>query len=241
MVHAALRGVRVVYHLGAQSNVLGAVSNIDYSFTTNVVGTYYVLTAALTAGVERVVFTSSREVYGEAHHLPVVEDCPLNPKNAYGASKASAEVYCRVFQRTYGLDVSVLRLANVYGSGDTDRVIPLWLERVRRCEDLELYGGEQVLDFVPVGTVVEALQRAATIPLGGQPVNIASGVGTRLRDLAVRVLAFAGGTVSVHLLPARPVEVSRFIADVTRMRTLLRIEPPADPLADLSALWEVAQ
>ncbi len=239
MVYAASRGVRVIYHLGAQSNVMEAVANVDYSFTTNVIGTYQVLAAALEERVERVVFTSSREVYGEAHDMPVVEECALNPQNAYGASKASAEVYCRAFQRTYGLDISVLRLANVYGPGDYGRVIPLWLERARQRTDLELYGGEQVLDFVPVGTVVAALQRAAATSLGGQPVNVASGVGTRLRDLAARMQALPGFTARVRRLPARSVEVRSFIADVTRMRTLLGIEPPsAGPLAELPELWD---
>jgi UDP-glucose 4-epimerase len=131
VVADAARGAAVIYHLAAQSNVLGAVSDIDYSFTTNVVGTYNVLTMARDLGVERVVFTSSREVYGEVDHVPVNEDQVLNPKNAYGASKVAGEVYCRAFQTTYGLDVAVLRLSNVYGPGDRDRVIPIWMERAR--------------------------------------------------------------------------------------------------------------
>jgi len=86
-VRAATTGVERVYHLAAQSNVLGAVSDVDYSFTSNVVGTYNVLVAAREAAVGRVVFTSSREVYGEVDRVPVAEDRPMNPKNAYGASK----------------------------------------------------------------------------------------------------------------------------------------------------------
>jgi len=101
-----------------------------------------VLAAARDAGVARVVFASSREVYGEVDHVPVAEDRPMDPKNAYGASKVAGEVYCHAIQNTDGLDVSVLRLANVYGAGDRDRVIPIWLDRARRGEDLELYGGD---------------------------------------------------------------------------------------------------
>ena len=69
-----MEGCERVYHLAAQSNVLGAVTDIDYSFTSNVVGTYNVLVAAREAGVERVVFTSSREAYGEVDRLPVAEE-----------------------------------------------------------------------------------------------------------------------------------------------------------------------
>jgi UDP-glucose 4-epimerase len=240
-VRAATTGVERVYHLAAQSNVLGAVSDLDYSFTSNVVGTYNVLVAAREAAVGRIVFSSSREVYGEVDQVPVAEDRPLNPKNAYGASKVAGEVYCRVFQNTYGLDVSVLRLANVYGPGDSDRVIPIWLDRARRGEDLELYGGTQVLDFVPVGLVVEALRRAAERSLGGQPLNVGSGVGTTLYDLAARVQALSGAAVGLRVLPARAVEVTRFVADVSRMRALLGLEPPSDPLVALPDLWDAVR
>ncbi len=240
-VHTAMHDVGRVYHLAAQSNVLGAVSDIDYSFTSNVIGTYNVLLAARNAGVERLVFTSSREVYGDVAQAPVAEDQPLNPKNAYGASKAAGELYCRTIQNTYGLDISVLRLANVYGPGDRDRVIPIWLDRARRGDDLELYGGEQVLDFVPVGLVVEALRRASATALAGQPVNVGSGVGVTLRALATCVQELPDVSVDLRVLPARAVEVTRFVADVTRMRALLGLEPPADPLADLPALWKEAR
>jgi UDP-glucose 4-epimerase len=232
------QGCRRIYHLAAQRNVPGAVTDLDYSFTSNVVGTYNVLAAARAVGVERVVFSSSREVYGEVDRLPVAEDQPLDPKNAYGASKVADELYCRAFQRSYGLNVSVVRLANVYGPGDRDRVIPIWLDRARRGEELELYGGEQVIDFVPVSLVAEVLRRGGDLALGEQPINIGSGTGTRLRDLAARIQALPGVDVDLRLLPARDVEVTRFVADTTRMRTTLGLEPPADPLADLPALWE---
>jgi UDP-glucose 4-epimerase len=236
-VALAMRGAQRVYHLAAQSNVLGAMTDTDYSFTSNVVGTYNVLGAARDAGVEQVIFTSSREVYGEVERLPVAEDRPMDPKNAYGASKVAGEVYCRTFQNTYGLDVSVLRLANVYGAGDRDRVIPIWLDRARRGEDLELYGGEQVLDLVTVGLVVAALRRAAEVSLGGRVVNVGSGVGTPLRDLANRIARLPSREVGLRVLPARSIEVTRFVADVARMRDLLGLAPPADPLEGLAALW----
>jgi nucleoside-diphosphate-sugar epimerase len=237
-VQQAARGVQRIYHLAAQSNVLGSVSDIEYSFSTNVVGTFNVLMAARDAGVERVIFTSSREAYGEVERLPVAEDRLLVPKNAYGASKVAGEAYCRAFANAYGLDISVLRLANVYGPGDRDRVIPLWLERARLEQDLVLYGGDQVLDFVPIPLVVEALCRAGDSSLHGSPVNVGSGMGTSLMALAGRVRGLPGVAIGARILPARSVEVTRFVADVTRMRELLTLEPPSDPLEMLPAMWE---
>lgn len=235
---AAMRGMEVVYHLAAQSNVLGAVSDIDYSFSSNVIGTYNVLAVARDVHVRRVIFTSSREVYGEVQNLPVSEDRNLNPKNAYGASKAAGEMYCRTFHAAYGVDVSVVRLSNVYGPEDRDRVIPIWLERARRGLNLELYGGSQVLDFVPIHLVVEGLHRAASLALYQQPVNIASGVGITLHQLAGRVSSLFSPAVNFDIMPARPQEVTRFVADVSRMRSLLGIHPPTDPLAGLTSLGQ---
>lgn len=237
-VREAVRGVQRIYHLAAQSNVLGAVSDVDYSFTTNVIGTFNVFQTACDEGVERVVFTSSREVYGEVDRLPVTEDRPLNPKNPYGASKVAGEVYGRVMATTFGIDVSVLRLANVYGPGDRGRVIPIWLQQAHEGRDLEVYGGEQVLDFVPVGLAVAAIQNAGEMTLGGQAVNVGSGIETRLLELAERIRHLPGAHVNVLRRPARSVEVSRFAADVTRMQTVLGLTPPSDPLAELAALWE---
>lgn len=232
-VELALRGAQCVYHLAAQSNVMGAVSDPRYSFETNVRGTFNVLDAAQRLGVRRVVFASSREAYGEARCLPVTEDQPLTAKNTYGASKVAAEAYCRTFAHVFGLETVVLRFANVYGPRDFDRVIPIWLERARRGKPLEVYGGEQVIDFVWIGTVVEALMRAAEADLVGRPVNIAGGSGTPIRELAARILAVTGSESPLHVSPARKDEVVRFVADVQRMRSLLGIEPDTDPLARL--------
>lgn len=231
-------GADVIYHLAAQSNVMGAVSDLSYSFATNVAGTVNVLEAARSGGVRRVVFTSSREVYGEVDRLPVPEDTPFNAKNAYGASKAAGELYARVFLNTYGVETAVLRLANVYGPRDRDRVIPLWLEAAAQGRDMIVYGGQQLIDFVHVDQVVEALLRAATADIIGQPINIGSGQGTPLLELAERVMALPGATSRLDLRPARSVEVARFTAAIGLMRARLGIEPPADPLFALGDLWE---
>ncbi len=231
----AAAGADVVYHLAAQSNVMGAVTDVDYSFTTNVAGTFNVLKAARAAGVRRVVFSSSREVYGEPEQVPVPETAPLQPKNPYGASKMAGEAYCRVWGAAGGTDCYILRFANLYGPRDRDRVIPLWLGRVQAGQDLELYGGQQLLDLVWVGQAVQALLAAAEGKNQG-PVNIGTGRGTPLVELAERILALTGHRSRLRYLPAREVEVVRFVAEVSKMRRVLGIEPPADPLAHLEEM-----
>jgi nucleoside-diphosphate-sugar epimerase len=235
-VTSAIAGATHVYHLAAQSTVMGAVEDVQYSFSTNVIGTFNVLYAAAEARVGCVVFASSREVYGDPIDLPVDEGQPLLAINAYGASKVAGEAYCRAFRHTAGLQTHILRLANVYGPRDYDRVIPRWVSRARAGQELEVYGGKQLIDFVWVGQVVEALVCAADLPGPLPPINVGSGTGTPIIDLARRILRLSGSHGHLKLLQARPVEVTRFVADITRMRQMLRIEPADDPLANLRQL-----
>ena len=235
-VAESIRDVQMVYHLAAQSTVMGALDDQDYSFTTNVVGTFNVLKAAANAGVRQVVFASSREVYGEPIELPVDEGQPLLAINFYGASKVMGEAYCRAFRRANGLNTTILRFANAYGPRDHGRVIPLWVKQATVGEDLTVYGGKQVLDFVWIGQVVDALMRAADLDGPTPPINIGSGTGTRIIDLARRIRLLSGSHSQIRLVPARAIEVVQFIARVDRMRQLLTLEPSADPLAHLSRL-----
>jgi UDP-glucose 4-epimerase len=201
-----------------------------------VAGTFNVLDAALHHGARRVVFASSREAYGETTQLPVAEDQPLVAKNLYGASKAAAEAYCRTFTNSLGLPTVILRFSNVYGPRDFDRVIPLWIDRALAGEPLDMFGGRQLIDFVPVRVAVEALLRAASADVVGTPINVASGIGTPIRDLAGRILDATGSASSIRVQPSRDAEVVRFVADTTRMVSLLGVTPPADPLAELPRL-----
>jgi UDP-glucose 4-epimerase len=227
-------GCETVYHLAAQSNVMGTAVDPDYSITTNVLGTFNVLRSAAEAGVARVVFASSREVYGDPLMLPVAENHPLLAKNAYGASKVAGEAYCRAFTATHGLLVHIVRLTNVYGPGDSGRVIPLWLTAAYWERDLHVYGGEQVIDFLWVGTAVDALIFAAEQGLPG-PVNIGSGVGTGILELAERILRVTGSNSKISRTAAREIDVARFIADTGLMRSL-GVLPETDPLEHLAEI-----
>lgn len=228
-VKRAIAGCQVVIHLAAQSNVVGSDDDPSYTFSTNVVGTWNLGLAARDAGVSHFIFASSREVYGEADRLPVSESARLAPKNLYGATKASGE-HLLSSMRSPSMNVSILRLANVIGSGDSGRVLPNWLNAARDGRPLALFGGQQVLDFVPIDTVTKAvfslLERGAI----DTPINIGSGKPTSLRDLASEVVSRVGSVSKVELLPARAVEVTRYVADVTRMRDQLGIQPPEFPL-----------
>ncbi len=230
-IKSKFEGCSIVYHLAAQSNVMGAVQDIDYSFNTNVVGTFNVLKAARQAGVERVIFTSSREAYGEAQYLPVDENHPLDSKNTYGASKVAGEKYCQVFQNMGAFKTVIFRLANVYGERDFDRVIPIFLNNVAHHENIHVFGGQQVIDFVSIEIVVEALIQAMKNEAATkEPTNIGSGKETTLFQLAERIMKLTGTKNKIIVDPPRSVEVVKFTADIRRFKSLFDISVPEDPL-----------
>jgi UDP-glucose 4-epimerase len=232
LLRRAMMECGVVFHLAAQSNVIGAAQDPDYTFNTNVLGAFEVLRAARHCKAVRVVFTSSREVYGETEGGTVSEICPLRPKNPYGASKAIGEILCSSFSDT-GLEAVILRLANVYGPGDSERVIPIFVENALSGKPLFLFGGTQVIDFVWVGTVIDALIRAGFGAWVQEPVNVGSGVGTRLTDLARRICVLTGSESEIRFAPARSIEVEHFIADIRRASQVFDITRPDEPLFGL--------
>jgi UDP-glucose 4-epimerase len=229
---AAARDCDAAVHLAAQANVMGSADDPGYAFETNVTGTWNVARACIAAGVRQLVFSSSREVYGEPQELPVSEATPFAPKNVYGATKVAGEALLSALAGP-AFGVSVLRLSNVIGRGDSGRVLPLWLEAGREGRALQLFGGEQEIDFVPVETVVRAIRRVLEAGTVDGPVNIGGGRSFALAEVAERVASLFAARPAIERVPARAIEVRRFRADVTRMRDVLGIEPPEDPLNGL--------
>ena len=234
LVRRACHGINLIFHLAAQSSVMTAAADSTYTSSVNADGTRVVLEAGIAEGVERVVFTSSREVYGDPPEVPVPETAPIAPKNTYGISKAQGEEYCRAVAGR--ITTNIVRLANVYGPGDRDRVVPLFVEAAMANRPLVLYGGQQVIDFVWIESVVECLMRSGFGPAIDGPLNIGSGKGTTVAKLANRVIAATGSTSALEVRPSREIEVSKFVADISRAVTLLGLRPPEDPLFQLDAV-----
>jgi UDP-glucose 4-epimerase len=231
----AMAGCDVVLHLAAMATVMACETDPAAAFAVNAGATYRLLNVAHEVGVKRVVLASSREVYGEPQRLPVDEDAPFEPKNAYGASKVAAEMSCRALAGN-GVDVTVLRLSNVYGPGDTNRVIPNFIGAAKAGRPLTLYGGNQFVDFVWIDAVVDAFARAAFGPHIDGPVNIGSGIGTSILETARRVVDSCGSNSRIEVMPGRGCEVTRFVADVRRASAELGLVRPDDALHGLAKL-----
>jgi UDP-glucose 4-epimerase len=231
-LHELTKGVDIVFHLAAESAVMTADSDPEYCFETNVTGTFRVLRAARENGVERVVFSSSREVYGDPATIPVPETAPLLPKNAYGSSKAAAEMCCGPFMAG-GLDIAIARLSNVYGPGDKGRVIPRFVENALLGLPLTLFGSLQIMDFVWIETLLDAMIRLGFGPPVPGPLNVGSGKGVSILELCERVVRATASTSTVEIVASRGVEVVRFVADTSAAQRVLGLGAPVDPLFGL--------
>src|SRR5207249_2987355 len=169
-VHNAVRGVEVVFHLGALPSVPRSVQDPLTTSAVNVEGTLNVLLAARDEGVRRVVFASSSSVYGNSAELPRVETQNPDPISPYGVSKLAAERYCVSFARVYPLETVALRYFNVFGPNQDPTsqyaaVVPRFVTAIAEERPVSVYGdGEQQRDFTFVTNVVEANLAAASAP-----------------------------------------------------------------------------
>ena len=128
----------------------------------------------------------------------------------------------------------VLRLANVYGTRDIGRVIPLFIEKALEGQPLNLYGGRQTLDLIWIETVVDVLMRSALDQqFIDEPVNVGSGKGLAITELVQRILRATQSKSPVEFLQARENEVVGFVADIQRAQKYFNVVSPEDPLAHL--------
>lgn len=140
------------------------------------------------------------------------------------------------------IEMVILRLANVYGPGDWGRVIPTFMRNALAGRSLTLYGGQQVLDLIWIGDVVESLAKVGFSPEPiREPVNVGSGTITRLQTLAERIAALVDNRIVIEIAPPRGPEVERYQADLTRAGYYLGLQPNDNPLSRLSDVLEAVR
>jgi UDP-glucose 4-epimerase len=221
-VHNAVRGVEVVYHLGALGSVPRSVQDPLTSSAVNVEGTLNVLLAARDESVRRVVFSSSSSIYGSAGELPRTEQMPADPISPYGVAKLAAERYCVSFSRVYhGFETVVLRYFNVFGprqdpTSQYAAVVPLFVTAIEAGRPVTIFGdGEQSRDFTYVDNVVDATIRAGEAEgASGRIFNVAAGAPASVNTLAETIGRILGKPVEREYRDPRPGDVRDSWADV---------------------------
>jgi UDP-glucose 4-epimerase len=232
-VHNAVRGVELVFHVGALGSVPRSVQDPLTTSAVNVEGTLNVLLAARDEGIRRVVFASSSSVYGSAVELPAHEDAAVDPISPYGVAKLAAERYCVSFTRVYeSFETVVLRYFNVFGPRQSPysqyaAVVPLFITAIAAGEPVTIFGdGEQSRDFTFVENVVEANLRAAEAAgANGRIFNVAAGSPKTVNTLTDTIAGMLGKPVEKRYEPPRAGDLRDSYADIARARDVLGWEP----------------
>ena len=237
-VREACKGVDVVFHLAALIGIPFSYHSPDSYVDTNVKGTLNVLQAARDLGIERVVVTSTSEVYGTARYVPIDEGHPLQGQSPYSASKIGADKMAESFYRSFDTPVVTVRPFNTYGPRQSARaIIPtiatqllsgktrIELGALTPTRDLT-YVTDTAAGFIALGSCDEAV---------GREVNLGNGREIAVGDLAALIAEVVGTDVEIasadeRLRPQKS-EVERLLADTTLVRSLTGWEPRV-PLRD---------
>lgn len=218
-IDEAVAGCDAIFHM--ISTTVPKSSNDDpiYDVKTNVIGTLYVLNAAIRNQVKKIVFTSSGgTVYGIPEHLPIREDHPTNPICSYGINKLEIEKYLFLFSKLHGLDYSIVRISNPYGQGQRadaqQGAIGVFAARAVAGEPVEIWGdGSVVRDYIHVSDVSKALVQALQYSGESRIFNIGSGEGKSLNEILDALDEILGQPVVRHYKNARAVDVPISVLD----------------------------
>ena len=230
-IQKAFDGVDVVFHLAA-------LIAIPYSYQaplsyvrTNVEGTLNVLQASLRQGVERVVHTSTSEVYGSARTVPISEAHPLTGQSPYSASKIGADKIAESFHLSFGLPLATVRPFNTFGPRQSARaVIPAIITQALGDQSIALGNLEPTRDLNYVADTVAGFIAAAQSPNAiGEVINLGTGREVSIGALAQMILKILGKDLPViteeqRVRPENS-EVDRLCADASKAQSLLGWQP----------------
>jgi len=212
----AMQGIDGVFHLAA----MWLLHCKDYprtAFEVNIAGTFNVLEACVKNKVQRLVYSSSASVYGDAQEIPMTETHPFNNKNFYGATKIAGEAMCRSYYDRYNLQYVGLRYMNVYGphqdqSAAYTGVIPIMLNKIDENQTPEINGdGSQAYDFVTAKDAARCNVLAMKSDSTDEFYNVGTGVQTSIKELCEMILSLKKSELKVQYKPYSPEDMRRMV------------------------------
>lgn len=228
-IENALVGVGVVMHLAASSIIsFSYVRPLEY-FENNLVNGIKLLEAMKKRGVKKIIYSSTSSVYGEPKKVPIKEDDPTNPLNAYAASKLAFEQALISYYHSFGIESVSLRYYNAYGPRDEQkprtRAVPMWIEAVLDNKPIPWYWqGRQIRDYVYVKDIAEA-HIAVMILQGLYCFNIGSGTGVVMGDVFKTLERVVGKKLETVDMGKRKGDPMKSFADISKIKKLVGWEP----------------
>lgn len=231
-VNAAMKGTSAVFHLAALIGIPYSYHSPDVYVDTNVKGTLNILQAARNQGVEKVIHTSTSEVYGTAQFVPITETHPVNPQSPYAATKAGADFLALTFFRSFDTPVVVVRPFNTYGPRQSARaVIPTIITQIlsgKRTLRLGALSPTRDLNYV-TDTAMGFIRAAMSDGVNGEIVNLGNNTEITIGDLAEKIAGILGTTIQIESTDERKrpeqSEVERLWADNKKAGDLFAWKP----------------
>ena len=238
-VRKAVRGQEIVFHLGALIAIPYSYINPREFVDTNVVGTANVLSAALEYKTERVVHTSTSEVYGTAQYVPIDEAHPLVGQSPYSASKIGADQLAISYYRSFGLPVTILRPFNTFGPRQSVRaIIPTIITQALAGKKIRLGALYPTRDLSFVANTVEGFVRISQAKgVLGKVINVGMGAEVSVSELVEEIGSILKKKLVIEkekqrVRPAKS-EVDRLLADTRLAQEVLDWKPKMDFTAGL--------
>ena len=231
-VRKAMRDIDVVFHLAALIAIPYSYHSPDTYIDTNVKGSLNVVQAARDLGVEKVIHTSTSEVYGTAQSVPITEDHPLQGQSPYSASKIGADQIAMSFYRSFATPVSIIRPFNTYGPRQSARaVIPTVITQLATGrKDIKLGALHPTRDFNFIDDTVKGFiavaESDATV---GEVINIGSNFEVSIGQTAQLIADIMNADIDIvsdqgRIRPENS-EVERLLADNSRAKKLTGWSP----------------
>ena len=230
-VRGVLEGADIVFHLAALVGIPYSYVHPVEVFEVNANGTMNLLEGARDAGLQRVVITSTSEVYGTALYAPIDEKHPKQPQSPYSASKIAADAIALSYHAAFQLPVTVVRPFNTYGPRQSDRaIIPAIVSQALTQAEIRVGNTAPTRDFTFVSDTVDGfLKLAESDDAVGQEVNLGTGTEVSLGDLVQRINAIVGRNLPVRRQDERvrpeTSEVTRLVSNISKARQLVGWTP----------------
>ncbi len=226
-VNIAMKDIDVVFHLAAMITIPFSYQAPENYIDTNIKGTLNVLLAAKNNNVERVLTTSTSEVYGTAEYIPIDEKHPLNAQSPYSASKIGADKIAESFYKSFDTPVTIVRPFNTYGPRQSARaVIPTIITQLLNGnKEIKLGDLNPTRDLVFVkDTVMGFIKIAESIRTIGKEINIATGTDISIGDLAKKTISLINPDAQIvtdkQRIRPKKSEVMRLLGSNDRLREI---------------------
>jgi len=219
------KNVDTVFHLAALADIVPSINNPQLYFSTNVQGTLNILKASQNNSIKKIVYAASASCYGIPKKFPTDENSIISLQYPYALTKKLGEDLLIHWSKVYKMNVTSLRLFNVFGtrsrtSGAYGAVFGVFLAQKINNKPLTIVGnGKQTRDFVYVTDVAKAFYKAGKLKRNGDIINIGSGIETSVNEIAKVI------SKKKIFIPKRPGEPDRSKANIKKAKSILKWKP----------------